>query len=305
MENLNEIRARISAIEETRKITNTMNLVSSSRIKKILKSLEYNTIYFERVTSVMRDILTTSGTAALEHPYIAGHKVEIPKKMNIVVAGDRSLAGAYNHNVLTFAHEQLRSQENPSIMTVGNMARDYHRKNAIKTGGYTLRHPADQTLHNARSIVLAIKDLYDHCYIDEIDVIYTAFFGKDKNKPVIRKLLPIQDSNVFKLEDAASQHKENLIEYYPSADATFDLLIPQYLIGMMFDVLVQAYAGEQYARMNAMDSATQNADEILKTLKLSYNLARQATITNEIAEVASASAIVNEDDEDESEEEYL
>ena len=293
MDNLNDISNRISAVEETRKITNAMKLVSSSRVKKILKSLEYNTLYYEKVTATMKDILAAVGNDSIDHPYFIGHDKKIKSDAFLIFAGDKGLAGAYNHNLLDFAFENVKKEENPSIITIGNIAQEYFNKHRIPSSGYRLRFPLEQTLNNARRIETAIKDLFDREYVDEVYLIYTSFFGKSKNKPVKQLLLPIKrGQNLVIAEDA----KSNEIMYIPSAKQTFDLLIPQYIMAIIFDVLVQVYAGEQYARMNAMDASTQNADEILKKLKLQYNLARQASITNEIAEVAAASLMQEEDE---------
>ena len=291
MDNLNDISSRIGAVEETRKITNAMKLVSSSRIKKILKELEYNTLYYERITAAMKDILAAEGSASFTHPYFVGHDKTVKSDAFLIFGGDKGLAGAYNHTLLDFAYESVRKEYNPSIVTIGNTAQEFFSRHQVPSSGYRLRFPLEQTLSNARRIEAALKDLYDNEYVDEVYLIYTSFFGKSKNKPVKQLLLPIQrGQNLIVPEDAAGSE----ILYLPSAKATFDLLIPQYLIAIIFDVLVQVYAGEQFARMNAMDASTQNADEILKKLRLQYNLARQAAITDEIAEVAAASLTMNE-----------
>jgi F-type H+-transporting ATPase subunit gamma len=243
------------------------------------------------VTSAMRDILATLGHESIEHPYFLGHQADRPKRLFIVFAGDKGLCGAYNHNVLEFARLAIANTQNPSLLTVGIEAREYFKRRMIKTNGYVLRFPLEQSLHNARLIVMAVKDLFDRKDVDEVYTVHTEFFGKDKNKPLERQILPILEG----MHGLKPVEGENMaeIQYLPSAKETFDLLIPQYLIGIVYDTLVQAYAGEQFARMNAMDASTQNADEILKDLRQSYNLARQASITNEITEV-SAAALMQE-----------
>ncbi len=142
----------------------------------------------------------------------------------------------------------------------------------------------DPSLSNARKLAFDIFDLYDDDLTDEVYIIYTSFYGASKNKPVIRRLLPIVRGDYEQIE----AHEMSDILYEPSAQELFSLLVPQYVIGILFGALVQAYAAEHFARMNAMQSATKNADEMLKKLQTQYNMARQAAITQEISEIAGA-----------------
>ncbi|MDR2519592.1 MAG: ATP synthase F1 subunit gamma [Eubacteriaceae bacterium] len=288
MQSLTEIKNRLKAVEETRKITNTMKLVSTSRIKKVVKSLEYNKNYFDYMSGVMSDIVSSIGAASIDHPYLVGHKAEEPKKLFIVVAGDRGLCGAYNRNVLELAYRIISKERNPSYLTVGKVARSYFRKMVLHTNGIFLKFDSDHSLRMIRRMINALTDLYEKQYIDEVYIIFTPYDGGASAAPECRKILPIEAEEFMGAQSEAAHNEEIL--YVIDKKETFDLLVPQYLIGMIYDLLFQAYAGEQLARMSAMDASTQNADELLASLSLTYNLTRQASITNEIAEVASASA---------------
>src|SRR5574344_446802 len=124
-------------------------------------------------------------------------------------------------------------------------------------------------------------DLYDRNLVDEVFVVYTSFYGETKNKPILRRLLPIRLVDLTEFET-----EQPLVDaiYVPDTQTVFDMLVPQYVLGIIFGVMVQAFASEHFARMNAMHSATDNADEMLKRLTTQYNMARQTAITQEIAE---------------------
>jgi F-type H+-transporting ATPase subunit gamma len=149
----------------------------------------------------------------------------------------------------------------------------------------------DPTMKSARRIMREIMNLFDTELTDEIYVIYTSFFGKTKNQPVTLRLLPLELADTP--ETPASNYSDAL-EHFPDARTVFDQIVPQYVLGLMFDVMVQAYAGEHFARMNAMRSSTENANDMLKSLEIQYNMARQSAITNEIAEITGANEVLKE-----------
>lgn len=280
MLNQNEIRRHINAIEETKKITNAMQLVSTSRLKRVMTHIEYNHRYFMRVQATMNSILTMSG--GVKHPYLDGR--DSKRRTYIVVAGDKGMAGAYNSNVLELALKQIEEdKEEVSLITVGLVASEFFNNHGIVpdiqvTG--TIQNP---TLDRARELALDIFNLYDQNLTDEVFIIFTSFYGESKNKPQIKQLLPV----VVTGDELEEEDWHNMI-YEPSAEEVFSHLVPQYVIGILFGALVQAYACEHYARMNAMRSATHNADEMMRKLTMQYNLARQSAITQEISEIAGA-----------------
>jgi F-type H+-transporting ATPase subunit gamma len=132
--------------------------------------------------------------------------------------------------------------------------------------------------------------LFDTGITDEIQLVFTSFYGESRNKPVSSRLLPIVFHDYDDVSDAESLSE---MMYLSTPQETFDALIPQYVVGLIFGVMVQAYASEHFARMNAMQSSTENAQDMLKTLRTQYNLARQSAITNEIAELAGANEALN------------
>ena len=288
MANPTEIRHHIGAVEQTRKITHAMEMVSSNRMRKVMSHIEHNQAYFDSVQRMMKEILDAD--VGIAHPYMQEHTGG--HCTFIVISGDKGMCGAYNSNVLDFARKRIEACPRHSIITIGHTAEDYFNRNNmwpdISLFGIA-QHP---TIHRARELAREVISIFDSDLTDEIHVIFTSFYGETKGTPVERRLLPILLADYSDIRDT---EKLSEIIYTPSPRVVFDMLIPQYVIGILFGVMVQAYASEHFARMNAMNSATSNAQDMLKELTTKYNLARQSTITNEIAEITGAAEILKGD----------
>jgi F-type H+-transporting ATPase subunit gamma len=283
MQKANEIRQHIGADEEIRKITNAMYLVSTSRLRRVLQHIAYNNKMFQKIQVVMKDLL--EHTENVSHPYLT--KRSGNRCTYIVIAGDKGLAGSYNSDVLNLAMSYMEEHgKQRSLISVGLVAGEFFRSHGIDPDIEVLGTIQDPTLSNARKITFDILDMYDQNLTDEVHIIHTSYFEETKNKPVAHRLLPLMVSDYDDIQ--ISPHAETFT-YEPSTDEVFSHLVPQYLIGVVFGAIVQSYAAEHYARMNAMQSATKNADEMLKKLRMQYNMARQAAITQEIIEMSGAS----------------
>ena len=291
MSNIYEIRHHIAAVEQTRKITGAMEIVSSTRMKRVMQHIEYNHRYFDRVSETMKQILLSSQD--ISHRYLDHHRGR--RRAFIVIAGDKGMAGDYNDNVLEFATEKIEEhskKENAEefIITIGNIASEYFKAKGEMPDIELLGNEQDPSLERARRLMSDMFDLYDRNLVDEVFVVYTSFYGETKNKPILRRLLPIRLVDLTEFET-----EQPLVDaiYVPDTQTVFDMLVPQYVLGIIFGVMVQAFASEHFARMNAMHSATDNADEMLKRLTTQYNMARQTAITQEIAEITGASEILS------------
>lgn len=286
----NEIRHHIAAVEQTKKITGAMEMVSSTRMKRVMTHIEQNRRYFDNVRRTMKEILTTSQDVS--HPYLCD-LCEGSHCTFIVISGDKGLCGSYNHNVLELALQSIKECSNHSIMTIGNTAEEFFRTHGMIPDVAFLGIAQDPALSRARTLERNIVDLFDGGQTDEIRIVYTSFYGETKNTPVLRRLLPIRLDDFSDISDI---EKISEIIYHPSPQKVFDFLIPQFITGVLFGVMVQAYASEHFARMNAMHSATQNAQDMLKSLRTKYNMARQSAITNEIAEITGAAEILRKEE---------
>lgn len=286
MQSTHEIKRHIDAVQQTRKITGAMELISSARLKKILKHMEYNRVYLERVQSTMKDILTSPHP--VDHVYLNTGTGK--KRLYIVIAGDKGMVGAYNSAILHFAYEEiLNCHEDCVLITIGIVATDFFRSKGMPPDFEMPGLSQNPSLYNARQLMSTVVDLYDRHEARSAYVIYTNFAHGAPAKPSLRRILPIR---IHDYTDVQPNEPEHEILYTPSANEMFERLVPQYLVGILFSALIQSYASEHAVRRNAMHQATENADELIKRLQLQYNTARQAAITQEIAEISGAAEIL-------------
>ena len=286
-----EIRHHIAAVEQTKKITGAMELVSSTRMKRVMRHIEHNRRYFHSVQRTMKELLVTAHDVS--HPYLCDTCGEAEHHCTfIIISGDKGLCGAYNHNILQLAYDSIAQYKRHSIITIGNTAEEFFRKQDMTPDIALLGIAQDPSLSKARVLVREVMELFDSGHTEEVRIVYTSFYGNTKNLPVVRRLLPILLDDY---SDIANIEMLPAMTYHPSPQEVFDLLVPQYILGILFGVMVQAYASEHFARMNAMHSATTNAQDMLKSLRIKYNMARQQDITNEIAEITGAAEILRQE----------
>ena len=285
MPKANEIRHHIAAVEETRKITNAMQLVATARVKKVIPKMEYNRLFLAQVQSVMKDLLLSPHLEG--HPYLMWHSHQ--KRTYIVVSADKGMAGAYNTSLLRFAWEEIsgkvKAREDLHLVSVGLMGDAFLRARGIVPDMQLPGVTQDPSLYNARQLADYIMELYDNKETDQVFILYTPFKNGAAGAPIIHRVLPLRISDFVDVEGTEQPHE---IIYHPNEAQVFNELVPQFLVGYIFGALMHAYASEHTARMNAMHSATRNADEMLGRLRQEYNLARQAAVTQEIAELTSS-----------------
>lgn len=282
MKSITDIKSRIKSISETRQITNAMELISISKLKRVQAKFEKNMVYFDKLKVTIKDIVAHSKD--IFHKYLT--KRRGTRAAYIVISSDKGLAGGYNLNVLNAAWEHMQSKEEKYVFTIGHTATDYFRRMGQNVDVEFLHVSQNPTLADARNITFDVFQLYDNNLMDEVFIVFTDMFSTGALKPEVYKLLPVieEDMTNTKLETDYL----NDILYDPSPIEVLDFLIPQYVVGMMYTALIHASASEHKARMLAMENATINADEMLAKLKLDYNRARQEKITNELLEIVSA-----------------
>ncbi|MEA4919568.1 MAG: ATP synthase F1 subunit gamma [Clostridiaceae bacterium] len=289
MSNISDIRYHIKSINQTRQITNAMHLISTARMQKAIKRIEQNRDYFYRALDTMRYIREHTGST--NHPYLT-HREGDPKMAYIVVAGEKGLAGSYNHDILALAQKSMKGKNVTHIFTVGDIATAYFERSGQTVNARFENMMTDLSINTARAIVTLITQLYDEGEIDEVHVIYVRFVNSALQKPKDFKLLPIELADFGEERESTRDNVEML--YDPSPLEVFNSLVPQFMIGFIYGALVHAYASENCARMNAMDNATRSADKMLKKLTLQYNSMRQLNITNELSEIISAANMLGE-----------
>lgn len=283
MAGLNDLQNRMKSVRDTRKITNAMYLISSAKMRRARRDMEASRPHFYASQAVIGDIL--AHLPEITHPFV-GDTMESPrpgKNAYILVTGDKGLAGAYNHNVIKLLEPISKDPAETVLFTVGEVG--YHSALAM---GY----PAEEGMHypsqepnisRARDIATRVITRYLKGELGEVHVLYTAL-NKLSTDPVTRRLLPLYRED---FRDFRAPEDNRPPVYIPSPQAILDTVVPNYIAGFLFDMLMEAFCAELDARMIAMKSATDNADNMLDKLSLECNRARQEAITQEITEISS------------------
>lgn len=283
MANMREIRTRMRSIQDTMKITNAMYLISSSKMKKARKALDGTAPYFQTLQHTIHDILVHS--PGITHDYFNQRELikgEDRKRGYIIISADKGLAGAYNHNIIKLAEQEMKKGKNNTLYILGQVGRQYFMRmgaNVSQDFFYTNQTP---TRFRARNIAETVLNAFDEEQLDEVHLIFTEMVSSMSEEASIIQLLPLVSKD-FEI-DRGDQYKQ-FTTYSPSPQAVMNHLVPNYVKGIIFGAMVEAFTAEQNARMTAMKSATDSAGDMLKDLSLLYNRARQAAITQEINEV--------------------
>ena len=295
MAGITEILGRMRSIQQTLKITNAMYLISSAKVKKARKQLQEVEPYFDRLAKTILDIFRHS--PQLQHRYIEGHhKPKEERKTGfVVITGDKGLAGAYNHNVLKLAESYLARKQDSTLFLIGQMGRHYFEKKNIPIDAEFMYTVQDPTLDRAQDICDTLVDLYERGALDEIYLVFTHSYSAMRMEPEIIKLLPLDRAMLSARRglSEADQYRD-VVRYEPSPEAVLDVLVPGVIRGYIFAALVESFCSEQSSRMSAMDSASESARDMLKTLSLEFNRARQGAITQEITEIAGGAEALNQ-----------
>jgi F-type H+-transporting ATPase subunit gamma len=290
MANTREIQDRIKSINDTKKITSAMYLISSSKLKKAKKSLTDTEPYFYTLQSTIARILKSTDSEQTKQKYFEEgltKPVEERKKGYIVVTADKGLAGAYNHNVIKIAQEQLDTNPNSRLYVIGQVGMHYFQNKSTgvdQNFRYTIQNP---TLNRARNIAETLLDIYEKDELDEVYIIYTKMINSMSSEAELLKLLPLKKGDFSDPKLLEDGEKADDFVFIPSADSVFETIVPNWISGLVYGALVEAYCSEQNSRMMAMQSSTDSANDMLRELNIIYNRVRQAAITQEITEVIS------------------
>lgn len=275
-----EIKHRIKSVSDTHQITKAMELISVSKMRKAMEKQAVNTAYFNSVRSTIKDIMRHS--TDIRHKYLVHRPND--RTAYIVIAGDKGLAGAFNSNVLNLAWEHMQARPVHYVVTIGQMARAFFEGKHQPVDLEFTHAVTNPTLHDARGIMRDILDLYDRNLMDEVVVVFTHMYSTTVQKPELVRLLPIVESDIP--GDVESSFTGEIL-YDPSPNEVLNVLVPQYLVGMIYSVLIHSFASEHASRMLAMSNANKNADKMLESLNLEYNRSRQSAITTELLDLAS------------------
>lgn len=285
MATMRDIKRRKASIESTEQITKAMKLVATVKLQKSRTRAENSRLYFNMMYRTIQDMLKKSG--GIEHKYLKAG--DSPKKAVVVISSNRGLAGGYNANMVRLVTGSGIPAEDAKIFAVGKKGRD-----GLSRKGYEITKDYSEVINeplysDAMQITSELLKLFENNEIGEIYLAYTAFKNTVSQVPTFMKLLPV-DLSAAGLKDGGEETEGLkpdllLMNYEPDESEVLDAIIPKYLSSLIYGAFLEAVASENGARMTAMDSATNNAEEMIAKLSLQYNRARQGSITQELTEI--------------------
>jgi F-type H+-transporting ATPase subunit gamma len=279
-----EIRRRIGSAKNIKQITRAMQFVAASKLRRAQESTLAARPYREKLDEVIADLAAV--LSGEDHPLLADRNLGQPhSRLIVIITSDRGLAGALNTNTVRFASREIVDHPgNLRVATVGRKGRDAMRRARVPIAahfeGFGDRPSFADTLPLAR---LVTDDFVAGTY-DRVDVVYSRFISTLTQKPVLEQLLPVVPT-----EDATGIPGNQFL-FEPSPGEFLRALLPRYVATRLFQAVLESKASEESSRMVAMKNATENAEELIEDLTLSYNKVRQANITREMVEIASGAS---------------
>ena len=275
--NMKAVKLRIKSVQSTMQITKAMELVASSKLRKAKERSDNSRPYFRDLYATLKDIANgNTDFSSIYSAYSSNSKV-----CYIVIAGDRGLAGGYNGNLFKCLEAEAAGRDF-SVLPIGKKSLDFCRRRKYEIITEEFAEVASIDIADCYSIAaLLCKQFKDSAY-GSIRLVYTEFVSMLSQQPHVVSVLPISDLDEEGMDTA---HVHNLILYEPESAEVFDAIVPEFIGGILYGAVCDSIASEQAARRTAMESATSNAEDMIQTLNLHYNRARQASITQEITEI--------------------
>lgn len=278
---LREIKRRIKSVKSTEHITNAMKLVSAAKLRRAKAIFDKTNQYFGFVTESIEEIF--HNTRDVPKDFLEGNR-EIKTTCYVVVTSCRGLCGSFNANVIKEAAALISCDpEEPVIVAVGTKGRDFFAKRGYKIDEAYMLPPENISFVETHEISKPIIEMYKNKEIDEVILVYTSLISALEQRVKTVTLLP------FPVKDLKENKLAKDVEYEPSVESVFNYLIPKYVEIMIYRAVVESATCEHAARRMAMDSATDNARDMISDLTLNFNRARQAAITQEISEIVGGS----------------
>ncbi len=283
MDNIRDIRERIKSVREIRKITRAMKMVATAKFKKADRRLKetwnYNNTVDNLIVRMSKEVVTRY------NPYFTENK-NAQKDLLILVTSDKGLCGGFNANLIRMAQETLSNRTN--LFVIGKKGRNFFRKiESVNIDGEEVELFGNLTFKHCRIIMDEIKNRFKQGLYGKVQVLYTHFETMGTQPLKLETVLPLQ------LPESTDESSPETLLYEPCAEPVFNRMINHYIELQLFRILLESELSEHVTRMNAMDAATKNASELIDTLVLNYNRARQAVITREIIEIVSGAQALN------------
>ncbi|MBR3812043.1 MAG: ATP synthase F1 subunit gamma [Agathobacter sp.] len=284
MASMREIKRRKNSVTSTQQITKAMKLVSTVKLQKARTKAERTNPYTEQMYRTVSSMMKKSGN--IIHPYLTAGDSQ--RKAVIVITSNRGLAGGYNSNIVKLITNGDWVKEDLDIYALGSKGYD-----ALSRRGYNIKENRsdimdDPTYEDAMDLCRVVLDSFAKGEVGEIYLAYTHFKNTVTHIPTLKKLLPVDTEGMEVEED-----DNVMMNFEPTTEEALDMIIPKYVTSLFYGALVESVASENGARMQAMDSATSNADEIISDLTLKFNRARQGAITQELTEIIAGANAIN------------
>lgn len=291
MANLKEVRNRISSVQSTQQITKAMKMVSAAKLKRATNAIVQLRPYATKLKEILGNL--SSSLEGSSSPFI--QEREPNKVLIVVVSSNRGLAGAFNMNVIKAANNLIAEKYsnqyksgNVSIVSIGKKTQDFYDKRGYKVIGNNNEVYNDLTFENVTKITDVVMAGFEKGEFDKVELVYNRFKNAAVQIVTTEQLLPLPKSED---NSVVSTNIDYILE--PSKEEIVEQLIPKSIKIQLYKAVLDSHASEHGARMTSMDKATENAGDLLKALKLSYNQARQAAITTELTEIVSGAAALN------------
>lgn len=281
MPSAREIRLRIKSVKNIKQITKAMEMVAAARLRRAQERANSGKPYTKKIREILSHVVAQND---IQHPLLMPRET-VENVGYLIISADKGLAGSYNSNLIKEARAQLEGKDNYQIVTVGRKIRDFLKRRGIPVAEEYTGFSEKPTYQHAQELARLMADKFMMHEVDEVYVTYTEFFSPLNHRPKTIKLLPIEPEEKQETEKAAGLRDDREYIFEPAAEDVLEMLVPRYLETIVYAALMQSAASELGARMTAMGSATDNAEELISNLVLNYNKVRQASITREITEI--------------------
>ena len=275
------VKLRIKSVQSTMQITKAMQLVAASKLRKAKERADQSKPYLETMLGTLTDI--ANGNTDFQSIYTRSDAND--RWWYVVIAGDRGLAGGYNSNLFKFVEAEIKGKDNVTVLPIGKKSVEFFKHKNIPIFTEEFAEVAKVNISDCFQIAKLICGSYGGDGFGHVFLCYTNFVSMLSQVPTSTSLLPLSDLSSGEKENDGKP--KDLILYEPNSETVFDAIVPEYLAGILYTSINVSYASELAARRTAMEAATDNAEEMIETLSLYYNRARQASITQEITEIVA------------------
>ena len=280
------LRRRIGAVKNTKKITRAMELIAATRVARAQQRARAARPYAEQLTGVIENLAAAG--ADVDHPLLRQAE-SVERVAFVVCAGDRGLAGAYNASVIRSAEREIQALRavggDYRLITVGRKVADYFRFRGFEIDASFAGFTDNPSYDDARAVARRVRELFDAGEVDQVELLYTEFVSMGTQRAVVRRFLPLESTRVIAEQGGGDAGALAGFSFEPSPEGVLEDLLPRYVEARLFAALLDAAASEHASRQRAMKAATDNAEDLIKSLTRAANAARQAEITQEISEI--------------------